>query len=344
MAKGMTRRAALTGLVAAPAVVGLSGRALAAPKTLKISHQFPGGTLESGDFRDRLCRRFAADVEKRTGGAIRFEIYPNSSLMKTFAQFAALRKGALDFSLYPTAYAGGEIQELNLTFMPAIVTTYEQGFAWKKAEIGREMTKILESKGVKLISWVWQSGGIASRSTPIVGPKDASGIKIRGGSREMDAMFKAAGASTSTMPSNELYIAMQTGNVDAAVTSSTSLISFKLEEVSKALTSAGGRSFFFVFEPLLMSKDIFDALGKDEQQAILAAGEAQETFGLEAAKADDKTMVDVYRKAGAKIVEMDAKSLAEWRDVARGSAWKDYTERSANCERWLKLAEGVAGA
>ena len=337
----ISRRSALAGLVAAPAVLGLSRRALAAPKTLKISHQFPGGTTESGDFRDRLCRRFAADVGKRTGGELNFEIYPNSSLMKTFAQFSALRKAALDFSLYPTSYAGGEVPELNLTFMPAIVTTYAQGFAWKKSEIGREMTSLLESKGVKIVAWVWQSGGIASRAAPVVRPQDAKGLKIRGGSREMDAMFNAAGASSQTMPSNEIYIAMQTGNVDAAVTSSTSLISFKLEEVSKHLTSAGGRSFFFVFEPLLMSKQIFDGLPKPHQDAIVAAGEAQEQFGLDAAKADDKEMDQVYAKAGAQVHAMDDKALAEWRDVAASSAWKDYAERSPGCARFLKMAEAV---
>ena len=40
------------------------------------------------------------------------------------------------------------------------------------------------------------------------------------------------------MPSNEIYIGMQTGALDAAVTSSTSLISFRLEELSKSLTAA----------------------------------------------------------------------------------------------------------
>jgi len=30
--------------------------------------------------------------------------------MKTVAQFSALRKGALDMSLYPLAYAGGEVR------------------------------------------------------------------------------------------------------------------------------------------------------------------------------------------------------------------------------------------
>jgi TRAP-type C4-dicarboxylate transport system substrate-binding protein len=104
----MNRRQVLSGLIAAPAVLTFSrpGAAQAAT-TIKISHQFPGGSIDQGDFRDRLCRIFAREVEKRTGGSLKFEVYANSSLMKTNAQFSALRKGALDMSLYPIAYAGG---------------------------------------------------------------------------------------------------------------------------------------------------------------------------------------------------------------------------------------------
>ena len=74
-----------------------------ASQTLKISHQFPSGT----DFRDRLCKKFADEVSKKTKGALKFDVYPQSSLMKTNAQFSALRKGALDFTFYPLPYAGG---------------------------------------------------------------------------------------------------------------------------------------------------------------------------------------------------------------------------------------------
>ena len=52
-----------------------------APKVLKISHQFPGGTIDEGDFRDRMLRKFAAEVEKRTNGQLKFEIYPGGSLV-----------------------------------------------------------------------------------------------------------------------------------------------------------------------------------------------------------------------------------------------------------------------
>src|SRR5579864_2678776 len=134
-----TRRHILASTLAAPAILRFGIGTAQAATTLKISHQFPGGSIDQGDFRDRLCRKFAAEVEKRTNGALKFEIYPGSSLMKTNAQFSALRKGALDLSLYPLPYAGGEVPEVNIGLMPCLVTTYQQGLAWKKAQIGQEL-------------------------------------------------------------------------------------------------------------------------------------------------------------------------------------------------------------
>jgi TRAP-type C4-dicarboxylate transport system substrate-binding protein len=124
----LTRRHVLVSALAAPAILRF-GPAQAAT-TLKISHQFPGGTIDKGDFRDRLCRVFAAEVAKRSGGEITAEVYPNSSLIKTNAQFSAMRKGALDISLYPMPYAGGELPETNIGLMPGLVSTYDQGLAW----------------------------------------------------------------------------------------------------------------------------------------------------------------------------------------------------------------------
>ena len=104
----MTRREWVRAMAAA-GVAPMAGGAWAQAGTLKISHQFPGGTATEGDFRDRLCRRFAADIEKKSNGALKAAVYPGSSLMKTIPQFSAMRKGALDFSLYPLSYAGGEV-------------------------------------------------------------------------------------------------------------------------------------------------------------------------------------------------------------------------------------------
>jgi TRAP-type C4-dicarboxylate transport system substrate-binding protein len=337
-----SRRHVLASALAAPAILRFGLGSAQAATTLKISHQFPGGSIDSGDFRDRLCRVFAAELAKRTGGEITAEIYPNSSLIKTNAQFSAMRKGALDLSLFPLPYAGGELPETNIALMPGLVSTYDQGMNWKKNAVGKALSDFLADKGIIILSWVWQAGGVASRSRPIVLPEDAKGLKVRGGSREMDMVLQTAGAAVLSVPSNELYAAMQTGACDAGITSSTSLISFRLEEVAKSLTSGAKASYWFMLEPLLMSKAIFDGLPKKHQNTILALGAEMEAFGRKGAQADDTEVAKVYAKAGAKVSEMDAAVVNKWRDIARDTAWKDYGAKTATAAKLLKLASDVS--
>jgi TRAP-type C4-dicarboxylate transport system substrate-binding protein len=336
----LTRRHVLAGAIAAPALIKMGGSARA-ETTLKISHQFPGGTIDEGDFRDRLVRKFAAGVEKATKGELKFDIYPNSSLMKTVAQFSAMRKGALDLSLYPLPYAGGELPECNIGLMPGLVSSYDQGLAWKNKPVGKQLISFLQEKGIIFVSWVWQAGGVASREQPLVLPDDAKGLKVRGGSREMDMVLQAAGAAVFSLPSNELYAAMQTGACDAGITSSTSLISFRLEELSKHLTTGRGKSYWFMLEPLLMSKSVFDALPKAHQDAIISVGLEMEKFGLDGAKADDIKVAEVYQKAGAKIHDLDASMVEKWRAIARETAWKDYAGKTEFAASLLKSAQEV---
>jgi TRAP-type C4-dicarboxylate transport system substrate-binding protein len=313
--------------------------AWAQPNNLKISHQFPGGSIAEGDFRDRLCRMFAADVERRTRGGLKFSIYPGSSLMAPNAQFAALRSGGLDMALVPLSYAGAEAPEANIGLMPGLVTSYEQGYAWKNAPVGRELTRILHDQGLVVVSWIWQAGGVASRGKPILQPEDVAGLKVRGGSPEMDRLLADAGATVVNMPSNEIQAAMRSGALDAALTSSTSLISFRLQESSRALTTARGGAYWFMFEPLMMSRTVYDRLTKQQQAAVMAVGAELEAFARKAARADDAAVAAVYAKTGAQIVDMNAEALRKWQAIARTNAWREYGERSANCAKLLELAE-----
>jgi TRAP-type C4-dicarboxylate transport system substrate-binding protein len=338
----LTRRHVLVSALAAPAVLRFGTGTAQAATTLKISHQFPGGTIDKGDFRDRLCREFAAEVAKRSGGEMAADVYPNSSLIKTNAQFSAMRKGALDISLYPLPYAGGEMPEANIGLMPGLVSTYEQGLNWKNKPVGKALTDLLADKGIMILSWIWQAGGVASRSRPIVAPEDAKGLKVRGGSREMDMVLQTAGAAVLSVPSNELYASMQTGACDAGITSSTSLISFRLEEVAKSLTSGAGASYWFMLEPLMMSKSIFDGLPKNQQDIIVAVGTELEAYGRKGAQDDDAEVANVYQKAGAKVSVLDAATVGKWRDIARDTAWKDYSAKTAAAANLLKLASDIS--
>ncbi|HWU83920.1 MAG TPA: TRAP transporter substrate-binding protein DctP [Rhodocyclaceae bacterium] len=312
-----------------------------AAKVLKLSHQFPASNGDDGDFRDRLARKFAAEVEKKSGGSLKIEVYPGSSLMKTKAQFSALRKGTLDMSVLPLAYGGGEVPEVMLTLMPALVQSYEQGLRWKTAPVGAELEKILESKGIKIVTWVWQAGGIASRGDPIVNPEDAKGLKIRGGDKTMDLMLQGAGGSATNLPSSEIYSAMSTGVLDAALTSSTSLISYKLNEVSKSVTTARNKSFWFMFEPVLISMSAWNSLTPEQQKIVTEVGTSLEPFAVEGAKRDDQRLADVYAKSGDKVVDMDQAAFDKWLAIAKATSYKNFAETVKNGKQLLDMALSV---
>lgn len=330
------RRTLLGALASSPLWLG---SAWAASQSMKISHQFPGGSIMEGDFRDRLCRMFAADVEKRTRGSLKFSIYPNASLMAPNAQFGALRKGGLDMALMPLSYAAAESPEANIGLMPGLVTSYAQGYGWKNADVGKELTRILGEQGLVVISWIWQAGGVAARGAPVVAPEDVRGLKVRGGSREMDLVLQQAGATIVNLSSNEIHAAMKSGALDAAFTSSTSLMSFRLHDVSRSLTTARSGGYWYMLEPLLMSKTVFDRLPKDQQAAIMAVGADLERFALRMARSDDAAVANVYARAGARVVDLDADALRKWQEMARATAWADFGGRSENCARLLALAE-----
>ena len=136
---------------------------------------------------------------------------------------------------------------------------------------------------------------------------------------------------------------MYLGAVDVVTTSATSLISFRLQEVSKHLTiSKSGKSYWFMLEPLLMSKAIFDKLPKDQQSLIMTVGTEMEKFALEGARADDVQVADAYVKAGAKVHDLPDAALTKWVTLTRTTAWKDYAEKNEGSARLLKLAEKVA--
>ena len=127
--------------------------------------------------------------------------------------------------------------------------------------------------------------------------------------------------------------------MDAAFTSSTSFISFKLEELAKAYTGAQNKSYWFMLEPLIMSKKIFDALPPDHQKLLMAVGAEMEAYGMTEAKKDDIMAGQIYEKAGAKVFALDDTVVSKWRDIAARTAWKDFSDRNATCAALMKAAQ-----
>lgn len=309
--------------------------------TLKLSHQFPKAERDKGDFRGQLAVRFAEEIEKRTNGSVKVEVYPSSALVKPKEQWDAMQQGALDMSIFPLDYASGKVPQFDISLMPALVHNHEQAKAWQTSEVGQKLEEISERNGVKILTWVWNAGGIGSKGEPIVKPVDLKkGMKMRAAGKRVEAMLQTAGAGITSMPSSEIYSAFQTGILDAAVTSASSFASYKLQEQIRSYVSPSENTFWFMFEPLVISTRTFEKLTPEQQGAVIEAGKSLQSFAYEASKADDDAVDKAFTEAGVKVVQMDDASFAEWKQLSE-HVWKQFAKDVEGGQELIELAQKV---
>ena len=316
---------------------GLMASAAPAQTVLKASHQFPGG---KGDIRDEMVQLIAREVAAANVG-LEIQVYPGSSLYKPNDQWNAVTRGILDMTSFPLDYASGRHPEFSATLMPGLVGNFDRAKRLNDSEFMADIKKVVEDAGAMVIADAWLSGAFASKKGCITSPDTIKGQVIRAAGPAFEEMLVAAGASISSMPSSEIYSGMQTGVLDAANTSSASFVSYRLFEHAKCLTAPGGNSLWFMYEPVLMSKKVFEGLNEEQQKAILAAGEKSEAFFDAEVRKGDQIMIDTYKKAGVEVVEMSKEDYDAWLTLAKESAYKNFSEKVSGGDKLIEKALAV---
>ncbi len=307
-------------LAGALLAASLGASPLAAETVLKASHQFPGG---KGDPRDEMVQLIASEVEK-AGVGLKIQVFPGSSLFKPKEQWNAMSRGLLDMSSFPLDYASGQHPEFSATLMPGLVGNYDRAKKLNNSDFMKQIKKIISDNGVIVIADGWLSGAFASKKNCIKGPDTIKGQVTRAAGPAFEQMLAAAGASISSMPSSDIYNGMQTGVLDATNTSSASFVSFRLYEQVKCLTAPGDNALWFMYEPVLMSKQSFEKLNKAQQDAIMAAGKKAEDFFDAESRKGDQILIDTFKKAGVEVTEMSKEDFDAWLKVAKDSAYKQF--------------------
>ena len=302
--------------------------------TLKVSHQFA-----AGDVRDQMGRVFGDMVTEKTNGEIKFRHYPAKSLYKPKEQWDAMRKGALDMSVFPLDYASGKVPQLSITLMPCSVANIQQGLTWRNKPIGKKIDSMMETAGVRNLVWAWFDGGIGSQVKQIRVPEDVKGTKLRAAGKKFEFMMREAGASITSMPSSETYHALSTGVLNTMMTSSASFVSYRLYEVLKYINAPRDYSIWYMAENLVISEKTWQRL-TPEQQKIFK--EVAEWMHVNWIYPNFKTLVDklidAYTQAGVDIHYMNQDEFNAWLKFAQETAWKNYAETVPGGQELLNLA------
>ena len=330
----MKTRILCTVLGATAAAIMITG---AQAVTLKASHQFPGG---KGDVRDEMVQMIAREVKKANVG-LDIRVYPGSSLVKAKEQWRAMLKGQIDMTSFPLDYASGFHPQFGATLMPGLVGNHERARRLNNSPFMTDIKAIIDKGGVKVLADAWLAGAFGSKDKCILVPDDAKGLKIRSAGATFARMWAGAGASILSIPSNEVYNALQQGVAQGTDTSSGSFVSFRLYEQLKCLTAPGAETLWFMYEPVLISKRSFNKLNAAQKKALIdASKKAEDYFAGESKKLDEK-LIAAYKKAGVKVVSMTKEQADKWREVAAKTSYKTFSDKVKGGKELIEKALAV---
>jgi TRAP-type C4-dicarboxylate transport system substrate-binding protein len=304
----MTRK--LLSLLAGTALVLalLPTGAAAAPAELNYSIFFPathGHTL--------LATEWAREVEKRTAGAVKINIFAGATLTPADQTYDGVVKGIADIGMSVLAYSKGRFPLTEVLDLPLGYTSGLQATRLANAYYRKFQPK--ELADVKIMYLMAHGPGILHTKEPVEKLEDLKGVKIRctGGSAKVVA---ALGGTPVAMPQNEAYDALQKGVVSGLVSPIETLKGWKYAEVVKYTTRNLGSSYSLGFF-IAMNKSKWDALPKEAQAAIEAvnaewvdkAGKAWDDF--------DKAGTEFALSKGVKIIELSKAEDARWAELVK---------------------------
>ncbi|MBS0337229.1 MAG: TRAP transporter substrate-binding protein DctP [Proteobacteria bacterium] len=311
--------------------------AAAAPIVLRASHQFPGG---KGDVRDEMVQIIAREA-KAANVDLDVQVFPGAALFKPNEQWNALVNGQLDISSFPLDYASGKVRAFGATLMPGLVRSHERAARLNDSKFMQEIKAKIDKAGVVVLSDAWLAGAFASKKACVRSPADIKGVKIRSAGPTFASMWQAAGASIVSVPSNEVYNALQTGVAEATDTSTGSFVSFRIYEQVKCVTAPGDNALWFMYEPVLMSKKSYNRLSKPQQDALMKAGrKAQEYFAKEAKGLDD-AMVKTFRDHKVEVITLTPAEYDAWVKVAQGSSYAEFAKEVPDGKQLIDAALSV---
>jgi C4-dicarboxylate-binding protein DctP len=305
MTHSMTRRSALAAAALAMAAPTTFAQA---PIVIKFSHVVAPDTPKGNG-----AQRFKELAEQRSGGRVKVDVYPNSQLYKDKEEMEALQLGSVQM-LAPSLAKFGPlgVKEFEVFDLPFIFKDQAAFRAVTEGQVGADLFKKLEPKGVKGLAY-WDNGfHIMSANKPLHKVADFRGLKMRiQSSKVLDAEMRALGAVPQVMAFSELYQALQSGVVDGCEGVPSNFYTQKTYEVQKHTTISNHGHLAYA---VIVNKKFWDGLPADIRTILEGALKEATAFANDMATKENIDDLEKMRASGKTTIYTPTPAeLDEWK-------------------------------
>ena len=302
---------------------------------LKFSH-----TDQQQGARQAGAQIFAKKVAEYTNNRYKVNVFCCGQLGNDPKNIEQLVSGGIDFTVSSTGSYAPHVDTLNLTMLPFMFDSYEQGWKfydeskWLKAQFDKA-----PAKGFRFLA-TWEAG-FRSMTTkdPLNSPADAKGKKLRTFPNEMMRwLLEDVGFGVQIMPLPEVYLSIQQGAIAGQENPVDTIYSNKFYEVAPHVTLTR-----HVYSPIPMaiSEKTWAKLSPEDQKAITKAAQEAAAWNRNEVKASEEKQLAEMAAKGAKINNPNAQPF---RDAVKPTYEKAKGKWGADVDAILADAEAVRKA
>ena len=266
-----------------------------AQTVLKFSH-----TDQEQGARQAAAVLFGQKVEQYTNGRYKVQVYCCSQLGNDPKNIEQLSLGGIDFTVSSTGSYAPHMASLNLTMLPFLVDSYEQG--WKLYDESKWLQAQFDKapqKGFRFLSTFEAGFRCMTTRDPLRSPEDAKGKKLRTFPNEMMRWtLDAIGFNVQIMPLPEVYLAIQQGTVSGQENPIDTIYSNKFYEVAPYVTLT---NHVYSPIPLTISEKTWQKLSPADRQAITKAAREAADWSRKEVRGNDDNQLKEMASKGAKI-------------------------------------------
>lgn len=291
------------------AAAAFAGQAEAAT-TLRLGH-----VVADNSSLDKGLDYFAKLVSDKSGGELKIQVFPNSSLGDNTAMMEQLQFGSLDMMAPSVAALSGFTPSTAIFDLPYLFKNEAAAEEVLDGPLGDTVGKALEPQGFYLLGWMTQSWRHLTCNKEVTKPADVAGIKIRTmDSKYHMAHFNTLGASAIPMAMSELYTALQQGTIDAQENPYTNIVNSRFYEVQKYVVETG---HIYDACPLIISTITWKRLTDDQKKIIKEAAAEAVNWERKEVKKDDDLFREQVKKSGTTVIVLTPEQRAEFRKAAQ---------------------------
>jgi tripartite ATP-independent transporter DctP family solute receptor len=310
----------------------LSAGTASAQTEIKFGHVGNPGSLFA-----QSVDGFAAKVNAKLGNKAKLVVYHSSQLGSDGELLKKLKLGTVDLAL-PSTVMTSVAGEFGVFEMPYLVQNRAHAARIAKDIIHPTLGPIVEKQGYKILA-VWENGyrHITNSKRPIVKPDDLKGLKLRvpGGVWRVK-MFQAYGASPSPMEFKEVFVALQTGVMDAQENPLAQIFSARFHEVQKYLSLTG-----HVYTPAYVTAGAsWQRLPADARKIVEDELKASEPGILQLAEEVDNELAGKMKSAGMAVNEADKQAFINASKAIYEEFAKQVKGGQELIDKSLSLAKG----